>query len=312
MSARKPEPLWLIELVVPVAGLAVFERLLDPFAEAVSIFEAEKGALWRISGYSAVEPECARIEAAAAVAASAAGLGVPALRIEALAERDWLAENRRSFVPVSAVRFFIHGSHFDGAPPAESILIMLDAGPAFGTGSHETTRGCLIALDRLARRRKLPPKHLLDLGCGSGILAIAMAKLWGRPVRAIDHDPLAVETTKANARANAVGDLVEAAGGDGLDPNLLESHQPYDLITANILSRPLMDMAPRLADALAPGGYVVLSGVECEQQREVRATYRQAGFVAAGSVPLGEWRTLIYRRDLPPGSTAGIYRRRTA
>lgn len=296
MSARKPDPLWLIELVVPAAGIDLFQGLLDPFAEAVSIFEAENGALWRIAGYSAGEPDRARIEAAAAVAACAAGLGVPALRIEVLAEKDWLAENRRSFAPVSVAGFFVHGSHFEGAAPAGSIPIMLDAGPAFGAGSHETTRGCLIALGRLARRRDFAPKRLLDLGCGSGILAIAMAKLWGRPVRAIDHDPLAVQTTKANARANAVGDLVEAAGGDGLDTNLLEPDKPYDLVAANIVSQPLIDLAPRLADALAPGGYVVLSGILREQHNEVRAAYRQAGFTAGGSVPLGDWRTLIYHR----------------
>ena len=300
MTAQKPDPLWLIELVVPTAGIAVFEGLLDPFAEAVSIFEAGNGAYRRIAGYSAGEPDRARIEAAAAVAACAAGLGVPELRIEVLAEKDWLAENRRSFAPVSAGTFFIHGSHFDGAPPTGSIPIMLDAGPAFGAGSHETTRGCLIALDRLARRGNFAPERLLDLGCGSGILAIAMAKLWGRPVRAIDHDPVAVETTKANARANAVGDLIEAAGGDGLDPDLFRSHQPYDLLAANIVSRPLIDIAPRLADALAPGGFVVLSGILREQQHEVRAAYRQAGFVARGSVPLGDWRTLIYRRFRRP------------
>ncbi|MCZ6863542.1 MAG: 50S ribosomal protein L11 methyltransferase [Alphaproteobacteria bacterium] len=300
MTAQQPEPLWLIELDVPSTGIDIFQGLLDPFAEAVSIFEAENGALWRISGYSAGEPERAPIEAAAAVAACAAGLSVPELRIEALAEKDWLAENRRSFAPVSAARFFVHGSNFDGVPPAGSIPIMLNAGPAFGAGSHETTRGCLIAFDGLARRRNFAPKRILDIGCGSGILAIAMAKLWDRPVRAIDHDPLAVQTTKENASANAVGELVEATGGDGLNPNLLRCHQPYDLVAANILSQPLIDFAPRLAVALAPEGFTVLSGILREQQNEVRAAYRQAGFIAAGSVPLGEWRTLIYRRDMPP------------
>lgn len=296
MAAQKPQPLWLIELVVPDAGIAVFEGLLDPFAEAVSIFEADNGAFWRIAGYCVGEPARGPIEAAAAVAAVAAGTGVPELRIEALADTDWLAENRRSFAPVSAARFFVHGSHFGGMPPAGSIPIMLDAGPAFGAGSHETTRGCLIALDRIARRRGFAPKHMLDLGCGSGILAIAMAKLWDRPVRAIDNDPVAVETTKANAAANTVGELVEALLGDGLDTILPLPDQPYDLVAANILSQPLIDLAPRLASALTPGGFIVLSGILRDQQNEVRAAYRRAGLVTAGSVPLGDWPTLIYRR----------------
>jgi ribosomal protein L11 methyltransferase len=296
VSARQPDPLWLIEFFVPSRGIAVFEGLLDPFAEAVSIFEAENGALWRISGYTIVEPERASIEAAAAIAASAAGLPAPALRIEALAERDWLAENRLGFAPVSAGAFFIHGSQFDGTPPAGSIPIILDAGPAFGAGSHETTRGCLLALGRLARRRGFEPSRLLDLGCGSGILAIAMAKLWGCPVRAIDNDPVAVRTAQSNARANAVGERIEATCDDGLDPDLFGSHLPYDLIAANIVLRPLVELAPRLTGALAPGGFVVLSGILREQQNEVRAAYRKAGLIAAGSAPLGDWRTLIYRR----------------
>jgi len=296
MGSENPDPLWLIELIVPDSGVAVFQGLLDPYAEAVSIFEVDNGALWRISGYSTTEPDRVRVESAAAVAASAAGLPAPVLRIEALAKTDWLAENRRSFEPVSAATFFVHGSHFDGRPPAGSIPIELDVGPAFGAGSHETTKGCLLVLDRLARRRKFTPRRLLDLGCGSGILAIAMAKLWGKPVRAIDHDPIAVETTKANARTNAVGKLIEAASGDGLDPDFLAPHETYDLIAANIVSDPLIAMAPRLAGALTPGGFAVLSGILNEQQREVRTAYKQAGLLAAGSVPLGEWTTLIYRR----------------
>ncbi|MHA1537955.1 MAG: 50S ribosomal protein L11 methyltransferase [Alphaproteobacteria bacterium] len=297
MTGQRPGPLWLIELDVPAASIAAFERLLDPFTDAVSIFETSNGDTWRIAGYSRHEPARGPIEAAAAVAACASGLGVPELRIEALPDRDWLAENRKGFTPVSAGGFFVHGSHFDASPPAGSIAIMLDAGPAFGAGSHETTRGCLTALGQLARRHGFEPDRLLDLGCGSGILAIAMAKLWDRPVRAIDLDSVAVETTLANARANAVGDRLEAALGDGLEAKLLADHQPYDLIVANIVLRPLVAMAPLLGKALAPGGFIVLSGILRDQQRQLRAAYRQAGLVAAGSVPLGDWPTLIYRRS---------------
>ena len=291
--------LWLIELVVPVAALPVFQSVLDGHAEAVSLFEARPdGTIWRIAGYADVEPDGAAIESAAAVAASASQIGRPAIRIEALADRDWLAENAKDFKPVNAGRFHIHPT--DRPPRARrgSIAITLDAGPAFGSGSHETTRGCLLALDRLADRARFRPKRLLDLGCGSGILAIAMAKLWGEPVDAVDHDLVAVETAAANARRNDVGSLVNVGVGDALEVGTLERGGRLDLITANIVANPLMAIAGSLAGALAPGGFVILSGILREQEYAVRSAYRGAGLRAAGSVRLGEWPTLVLRRPV--------------
>jgi len=291
-------PIWLIELIVPVAALPVFQGVLDGRAEAVSMFEAKPdGSIWRISGYTDHEPDRAGIETAAALAAGAAQIGRPAIRIEKLADRDWLAENRRDFKPVQAGRIFVHPTDQPARTGEGRIAIALDAGPAFGTGGHETTRGCLLALDRLANRARFAPKRLLDLGCGSGILAIAMAKLWGQAVDTVDHDPVAVETAAANALANEVASLVVTRVGDALKSTTLTGQGPLDLVTANIVANPLIAIAGDLSHAMAPGGFAILSGILREQERQVRAAYRDAGLKAYGSVRLGQWPTLILRRD---------------
>lgn len=289
-------PLWLVELIVPAAGFATFQSVLDPFAEAVSIFEAEGGKAWRISGYAQAEPDRGALEAAARLVASAAGMGVPAIRIERLAARDWVAENRRLLQPVCAGAFFVAPTHYDGPVPEDAIAIVLDAGPAFGAGTHETTRGCLEAITQLAAHNDFAPERLLDLGCGSGILAIAMAKRWGRPVRAVDHDPIAVETARENAARNGVGDLVEAVAGDALAGETLGGEGYWDLVAANILAGPLIEMAPALAAAIAPGGVVMLSGLLSDQVPAVRAAYEAGGLALADTVRLGEWPTLVMRR----------------
>ena len=209
-----PLPTWLVELIVPAAALPVFRDVLDDHAEAVTIFEAKPdGSIWRISGYAETEPDRAAIERAALDAARAAGQGAPAIRFEKLEARDWLAENRRSFEPIEAGRFFVHPCHVAAPGDPRRTEIELDAGPAFGSGSHETTRGCLLALDRLGGRRGFKPRRLLDLGCGSGILAIAMARQWRRPVTAIDHDPVAVTTTAAQRRAERCSGLGRCTSG---------------------------------------------------------------------------------------------------
>jgi ribosomal protein L11 methyltransferase len=295
------QPVWRIELIVPAASFAAFQSVLDPFAEAVSIFEVEGGKAWRIAGYAEAEPDRAALEVAATIAASAAGTGAPAIRIERLGARDWVAENRLLLQPVRAGAFFVAPTHYDGPVPEDAITIVLDAGPAFGAGTHETTRGCLEAITRLAAQDGFAPERLLDLGCGSGILAIAMAKRWGKPVRAIDHDPMAVETARENAARNGVGDLVEAAEGDALLRETLVGDMEggegaWDLIAANILAGPLIAMASDLAAALAPGGAVILSGLLTDQAAEVQAAYEAAGLALADMITLGEWPTLIMRR----------------
>jgi len=211
-----------------------------------------------------------------------------------LAAIDWAAENRRQFPPMGVGRFFIYGSYFQGRMSAGRIAIKLDAGLAFGSGTHETTRGCLLAIDGLARRRKV--RRPLDLGTGSGILAIAMAKLWRVPVVAADVDPVAVAVARANFRRNNIANLAASVVSDGLRDRALRSGRPYDLVVANILARPLERLAQDIASALARGGRAILSGILLDQMAGVLAAYRAQGMVAERRLRIGDWAVLNLKK----------------
>ncbi len=285
---------WALELEIPVRAAPVFFDVLDGLAASVSSFEAGPGGPWRIEAWFAAMPDHGALTAAIALAAAAAGTPEPDFVVRPVAARDWLAENRASFRPVAVGRFFIHPTFFGGNVPAGALAVMLDAATAFGSGAHGTTQGCLRALDGLARR--LRPRRMLDMGCGSGILAIAMAKAWRRPVLAVDIDEEAVRVTRANASANGVGRLVRAGAGAGFDAPLLRRRSRFDLIAANILARPLQRMAPALARTLAPGGAAVLSGLLTHQEAPVVAACRAQGLRLARRIRIDTWSTLVFRR----------------
>ena len=195
----------------------------------------------------------AALDEALAREAAVFGAPAPAPRFRRLRPRDWLAENARAFPPIQAGRYYIHGSHEVAPLPWQSLAIVIDAGNAFGTGEHPSTRGCLLALDALARRRRF--RATLDMGCGAGLLAIAMAKTWRRPVVACDIDPIAADVARANAEANGVGGRVRTGQGDGYRAALVRRGAPYDLIVANILARPLAEhgLGPRRRPGAAGG-----------------------------------------------------------
>jgi ribosomal protein L11 methyltransferase len=240
-------------------------------------------------------PERGALDAALTVAALGTGVGVPPVQVGELPETDWLAENRRALPPLTVGRWYIHGSHVTAPPPAGATALRIDAGLAFGAGSHESTRGCLLALDRLAKRHRF--RRPLDLGCGSGILALAIARRWHVPILAVDVDPVAVATTRLNAAANRAAHFVRAVVADRVPPrDVIAQSSGHDLIMANILARPLIGLAPNIGRALAPGGVVVLSGILAHQARAVAAAYRAQGMALADRLVLGEWPTLIMRR----------------
>jgi ribosomal protein L11 methyltransferase len=182
-----------------------------------------------------------------------------------LPDQDWIRLSQEGLPPVRAGRFFVHGAHDAGKVPHSVIAMKIEAGLAFGTGHHETTALCLEALSDLARSAAAF-QNVLDLGCGTGLLAIGAAKLWKKRVLASDIDPVAVDVTRQNARANGVAPLVLAAVADGLDNPLLKNNAPYDLIIANILAGPLTRLAPAITRALAPGGTLLLSGLLRNQE----------------------------------------------
>jgi ribosomal protein L11 methyltransferase len=265
---------------------------LEDAAGAVSAFETAPGE-WRLEGYPQSPMLTPELSARLSLAAAAAGGDVLEIVEERLPERDWLAENQLSFPPLRVGRFFIYGSHYRGAVPAGAIGIAVDAATAFGTGEHPSTRACLLALDRLARRQRF--RKPLDIGTGTGILSIAAAKLLRRNVRAGDIDPGAVRVARHNVVRNGVAKLVQVRRAPGYrDPMLRESR--FDLVLSNILARPLARMARDLARALAPEGRAVLSGLLRSQERIVLAAHRRYNIVLDHRLVIDGWSTLVMRR----------------
>ena len=300
-------PLWRIALVVPEAHAPAFADAVGDHADAVSTFELEEGGNWLVEATLYGEPDEARLASRVAVLAKAVGIDEPKLIVESLPSIDWVSHSYQGFPPIRAGRFFVHGSHHEGVVPAGSIALLVDAATAFGTGEHGSTNGCLQALDRLARHLRLPHGGrgggrgsgrggALDMGCGSGILALAVAKRWHVPVTAVDIDPEAVRVTRINAAINGLTGRIRARGGDGYHTPIVGRHKPYRLITANILARPLARMAPQLRRHLKKGGYAVLAGLLNRQERHVIQAHRNQGLRLVARIPVGEWTTLVVKR----------------
>jgi len=274
------------------AALAV-AAALDAVAGAVSAFEvSEADALWQIEAYPRAPVLDAALEVRLALAAAASGGRLVHIVEERLPERDWLAENRRAFPPLRIGGFFVHGSHWKNSAPAGAIAIEIDAATAFGTGEHPSTRGCLLALDSLARRRRF--RRPLDIGTGSGILAIAAAKRLRRPVLASDVDCAAVKVASHHVRRNGLLGQVRVVCAPGYRSRAVRGSD-YDLIFANILARPLALMARDLGGAIAPGGVAVLSGLLRRQEGLVVAAHRAQGLALERRIVIEGWSTLILR-----------------
>lgn len=289
--------LWRLDLALPAVAVPVFEVILEPLFDTVSTFVATAGGTWRLQALSETEPNRAVLEAALADACGLAGLAPVTAVLEPMVARNWVTENLEAFRPFRVGRYFVHGSHHRGGVPTGAIPLRVDASQAFGTGQHATTWGCLTALHRLARR---PADRFLDMGCGSGILALAMARTWRRPVVAVDIDPVAVAIARDNARCNGVGGLVRTAVADGYRHALVREGAPYDVITANILARPLRRMAGELVRHLAPGGFCVLSGFMSWDAARVTAPHRGRGLRPVARIDREGWTTLVLRRALHP------------
>jgi len=214
-----------------------------------------------------------------------------AVHVQLLPDADWIKLSQEGLPPVRAGRFFVYGAHDAGVVPDGVIPIRIEAGLAFGTGHHETTALCLAVLSDLAKRRRYD--NVLDLGCGTGLLAIGAAKLWRQKVTASDIDPIAVAVTRENAVANGVGPLVSALVADGPTHPALYDLAPFDLIMANILAGPLTRLAPQVARISAKGGTLVLSGLLHWQENQVLSYYRALGLTLKHTRRDGSWSALV-------------------
>ncbi len=216
------------------------------------------------------------------------------IHVALLPDVDWIKLSQEGLPPVRAGRFFVFGAHDAGVVPDGVIPIRIEAGMAFGTGHHETTALCLSVLSDLARKRRYA--NVLDLGCGTGLLAIGAVKLWHRPVLATDIDPVAIEVTRENAVANETGPLVRAVTADGMQHPAIAAAAPFDLILANILAGPLTRLAPDIGQAVAPGGTVVLSGLLRWQENLVLSFYRPQGLILRDIRRQASWSALVLER----------------
>jgi ribosomal protein L11 methyltransferase len=266
------------------------ERLSEDLPEtAVAAFEGIDGQ-WNLEIHFEATPDEAAVRR---LVAEAVGGAAASIAFETVAARDWVAASLAELKPVTAGRFTVHGAHDRARLAANRIGIEVEAALAFGTGHHGTTRGCLLALDAIAKQAA--PAAVLDVGTGTGVLAIAAAKIFRVPALASDIDAEAVRIARENARLNAVAPLVTCVQAAGLTDRAFRARGPFDLIFANILLAPLRRLANPLRPLLAPGGHVVLSGLLATQETAALAAYRPHGLKLVRRIPLGEWVTLVLR-----------------
>lgn len=271
-----------------VADIVV--ETFDPAETAASAFEEPGGVDWAVEIFFAAAPDEAQIRALIEAATDAATAS--SAQFFEISQKDWVGASLAGLQPVRAGRFLVHGSHDRARVGVNDIGIEIEAALAFGTGHHGTTFGCLLALDRIAKRRR--PREVIDVGAGTGVLAIAAARLLRRNVACGDIDPVAVTTARANALANRAGAFVRPVTAVGVRHAQLRGR--YDLIFANILAKPLRLLAPQLAAVAAPDAELVLSGLLARDVAGVLAAYRAQGFALAQRRDIDGWATLLLRR----------------
>lgn len=257
---------------------------------AVTLFELKPiGTGFAVEAYY---PEAPNLDA---IAAALAGLGIAAPTLETVPDTNWVAVSQAALPPIRAGRFTVHASHDRARFAHHRLALEIEAGEAFGTGHNATTSGCLVALDRVVRRG-LAPTRVLDLGCGTAILALGAARLLPLArILASDNDPIAVATARANVRLNRAGSRVRVLTAAGFaHPELRRGS--FGLILANILPGPLIALAPQMRRALRPRGVAILSGILREQAREVRGVYLAAGFRLVAQDNYAEWAILTLQR----------------
>ena len=263
---------------------------LEPAPTGVGVFEVEDGkGIWEVGGYFLDRPNDIDL------ALLSAAFGAGAFVVSEVPDQDWVAKVRRELPPVEAGRFFVYGSHDAALLQEGRIGLLIEAAMAFGTGHHGTTLGCLRAYDRLLDDGQTF-NNVLDLGCGTAVLAMSAARMEAANVLASDIDPVAVEVAVANVKANGLVGRVDCVESIGFDSPVVRAGAPFDLIFANILKGPLIELAPDMAAHLTVGGMAILSGLLVEQADDILEVYRAQGLALEAREDLGEWSALTLRR----------------
>ena len=291
-SLRHATALETVRVTVPEHAVEAFEAALATGCGTVGFFLDEDSGAWTLEGVRDLGHDTAALDGALALAGLVTGVAPTVERSRTEAE-GWLERTLSTF-PEQLVgrRFAVRGSHLAGRVTRGRITLVLDAAVAFGSGEHGSTRGCLRALEGIRGR----PRRIVDIGTGTGILAMAAARLFRRTVRATDVDPWSVRVAAGNAARNGLSRMVKVRRQDGWSGAWVRSGRPYNLVFANILARPLTRMAGDLAAALAPGGTVILAGLLGSQERWVLAAHRRQGLLLRRRVHEGRWTTLVLRK----------------
>ena len=276
---------------VGVAGEGT--ALINPLTLTLS--PGERGnTLWTITAILKADADTIQLRNAIALAAAAANIAEPCVTIAPLEDIDYLAMVPQNFPPFRIGKFYLYGSHHTPRAGDGPLRLLVNAGTAFGSGEHPTTQGCLLAMQDLAKKKYIG--RVIDMGCGSGILSLAAAKLWRASVIAVDIDDEAARVTRANAKLNGVPGLIRSGSGNGYQAPIVTRAAPADLIVCNIVANPLKRMAPDLARNLKPGGYAILSGLLDHQLPGVLAAHYAQGLRLVKHYPIGEWRSVMLRR----------------
>lgn len=286
--------LWQFELrTTQKLAEALSERLQEEIL-SLSIFKDEHDPeIWILQGFTSEEHFKNNLSILLQEEVSRLSVTLPSFIFERVPTKNWVAENQHSFPPLEIGNFYIYGSHIEQPQWGSKFPLKIDASTAFGTGHHGTTEGCLLALTDL-KNQGFSFKNPLDLGCGTGILALAIAKLFDTSVLASDLDPEAVEKTVFNSQENQESPRVSVYCAAGLDHSIIKESQPFDLIIANILAGPLLTLAPDIINALAPKGILILSGLLKEQAGIIEKAYNPP-LILKESYPKGEWITLTFQ-----------------
>ncbi|MCP4393069.1 MAG: methyltransferase [Alphaproteobacteria bacterium] len=301
---------WNVSTIISLSTLTFFENALAEISHATMAEEIQKGenkGLWKLDAICNPKPDEKIISNAFKAAAEASGQDkVPEYKIEYIEPKNWLLECAANFPPINIGSYYIHGSHITDDAPKDKIEIELDAATAFGSGEHFTTKGCLMAIEDFSKgnfknqrilekiKKKTSPLKALDMGCGSGILAMAIAKIMPNSCTiAIDNDDEATRVTTYNISKNHETDKIISATADGYNSSLVNNNAPFDLIVANILAKPLISMAPDMFKNLAVDGIAIISGLLTEQEEMVMDAHNNCGFELIKSYRPDEWSTLV-------------------